>query len=66
LIAFDWNKFNLGLTENNNEKFTWSNKAWLINNCEDRNKLINDFGKNKPIGGEMEAQGIYSAVDAMV
>ena len=32
----------------------------LINNYEYRNQLINDFSDQKPIGGEMEAQGIYS------
>lgn len=32
----------------------------LINNYEYRAKLINDFAELKPIGGEMEAQGIYS------
>lgn len=32
----------------------------LINNYEYREKLLDDFAENKPIGGEMEAQGIYS------
>jgi len=32
----------------------------LINNYKYRTQLINDFADNKPIGGEMEAQGIYS------
>ncbi|MDR2202874.1 MAG: tetratricopeptide repeat protein [Nitrososphaerota archaeon] len=32
----------------------------LINNYEFRAKLLTDFGKYKPIGGEMEAYGIYS------
>lgn len=32
----------------------------LINNRSFRNKLINDFEKYSPIGGEMEAYGIYS------
>jgi len=32
----------------------------LINNYEYRTKLLNDFAENEPIGGEMEAQGIYS------
>ncbi len=32
----------------------------LINNYEYRNQLLNDFKNNKPIGCEMEAQGIYS------
>lgn len=32
----------------------------LINNYKYRKKLLNDFINYKPIGGEMEAQGIYS------
>lgn len=32
----------------------------LINNFEFRLQLLRDFADNKPIGGEMEAQGIYS------
>ena len=32
----------------------------LINNYEFRSRLLRDFADNKPIGGEMEAQGIYS------
>ena len=32
----------------------------LINNYKYRNQLLNDFSDQKPIGGEMEAQGIYS------
>lgn len=32
----------------------------LVNNYEYRTQLINDFENYKPIGGEMEAQGIYS------
>ncbi len=32
----------------------------LINNYEYRTKLLADFKKYKPIGGEMEAYGIYS------
>ncbi|SPF47272.1 conserved hypothetical protein [Candidatus Desulfosporosinus infrequens] len=32
----------------------------LINNYEYRNQLLFDFADQKPIGGEMEAQGIYS------
>lgn len=32
----------------------------LVNNYEYRLQLINDFADYKPIGGEMEAQGIYS------
>ncbi len=32
----------------------------LINNYNYRLQLINDFGVYKPIGGEMEAQGVYS------
>lgn len=32
----------------------------LINNFLYRNQLLNDFTDQKPIGGEMEAQGIYS------
>ena len=31
----------------------------LINNYEFRSKLLRDFSEQKPIGGEMEAQGIY-------
>ena len=33
----------------------------LINNYKYREQLLNDFSDEKPIGGEMEAQGIYSA-----
>jgi|GEM_PF-5859851 len=33
----------------------------LINSYEYRTKLLNDFADYKPIGGEMEAQGIYSS-----
>lgn len=33
----------------------------LINNYEFRSQLLKDFSDYKPIGGEMEAQGIYSA-----
>jgi nucleoside phosphorylase len=33
----------------------------LVNNYGYRSKLIEDFAVNKPIGGEMEAQGVYSA-----
>ncbi len=32
----------------------------LINNYKYRNQLLDDFSEQKPIGGEMEAQGIYS------
>lgn len=32
----------------------------VVNNYEYRSQLISDFGDYKPIGGEMEAQGIYS------
>lgn len=32
----------------------------LINNYKYRNQLLDDFSNQKPIGGEMEAQGIYS------
>lgn len=32
----------------------------LINNYEYRSQLLNDFIDDEPIGGEMEAQGIYS------
>lgn len=32
----------------------------LINNYDYRNQLLDDFVAQKPIGGEMEAQGIYS------
>lgn len=32
----------------------------LINNYKYRNQLIDDFSDQKPIGGEMEGQGIYS------
>ena len=32
----------------------------LINNYKYRSQLISDFADYKPIGGEMEAQGIYS------
>ena len=32
----------------------------LINNYEFRLQLLRDFADSKPIGGEMEAQGIYS------
>lgn len=32
----------------------------LINHYKYRTQLINDFADSKPIGGEMEAQGIYS------
>ncbi len=32
----------------------------LINNYKYRQKLIRDFAEYKPIGGEMEAQGIYA------
>lgn len=32
----------------------------LVNNYEFRMQLLSDFADNKPIGGEMEAQGIYS------
>lgn len=32
----------------------------LINNYEYRTQLLNDFADKNPIGGEMEAQGIYS------
>lgn len=32
----------------------------LINNYEFRSRLLRDFADNKSIGGEMEAQGIYS------
>lgn len=32
----------------------------LINNYDYRTQLLEDFAANKPIGGEMEAQGIYS------
>lgn len=32
----------------------------LINNYEFRSQLLRDFADSKPIGGEMEAQGIYS------
>jgi len=32
----------------------------LINNHEYRTRLLNDFKEYKPIGGEMEAQGIYA------
>lgn len=32
----------------------------LVNNYKYRSQLISDFGEYKPIGGEMEAQGIYS------
>lgn len=32
----------------------------LVNNYEYRTQLLNDFANFKPIGGEMEAQGIYS------
>lgn len=32
----------------------------LINNYAYRTQLLNDFAANRPIGGEMEAQGIYS------
>ena len=32
----------------------------LVNNYEYRTQLLNDFENYKPIGGEMEAQGIYS------
>ncbi len=32
----------------------------LINNYKYRNQLLDDFSDQKPIGGEMEAQGIYS------
>ena len=32
----------------------------LINSYEYRTQLLNDFADFKPIGGEMEAQGIYS------
>ena len=32
----------------------------LINNYEFRSQLLRDFADNKPVGGEMEAQGIYS------
>jgi nucleoside phosphorylase len=32
----------------------------LINNSKYRTKLLEDFASNRPIGGEMEAQGIYS------
>lgn len=32
----------------------------LINNYKYRNQLIDDFSEQKPIGGEMEGQGIYS------
>ena len=32
----------------------------LVNNYMYREKLIKDFKKYKPIGGEMEAQGVYS------
>ena len=31
----------------------------LINNYKYRNQLLDDFADQKPIGGEMEAQGIY-------
>ena len=31
----------------------------LINNYEFRTQLLRDFADNKPIGGEMDAQGIY-------
>lgn len=32
----------------------------LINNYEFRSQLLKDFSDYKPVGGEMEAQGIYS------
>gem|GEM_PF-2273609 len=32
----------------------------LINNYRYRTQLLSDFSENKPIGGEMEAQGIYA------
>lgn len=32
----------------------------LINSYKYRKKLLSDFAKYKPIGGEMEAQGVYS------
>lgn len=32
----------------------------LINNYEFRSQLLRDFADKKPVGGEMEAQGIYS------
>lgn len=32
----------------------------LINNYEYREKLLDDFAEYKPVGGEMEAQGIYA------
>lgn len=32
----------------------------LVNNYKYRTQLLNDFSDYKPIGGEMEAQGIYS------
>ena len=32
----------------------------LVNSYKYRTQLISDFGEYKPIGGEMEAQGIYS------
>lgn len=32
----------------------------LINNYEFRSQLLKDFASSKPIGGEMEGQGIYS------